>query len=470
MGGHNISLGDDNDFRHVVELGYPAAAWTVYKGTPQERDLYHPDGERLWTWSGNTLPEQLLGFDSVNVLRAPVYWTGGASGGPWIMGLDPATGQGSIIGVTSTAPSGRPTTDNDPGQTPHTQSPRFGPSAAELYASVQNRTAPPQPHRIEVRVRNKGAFDAKTTISSDEGVSKSIWPHPVGMTKTRSVDLGDWNIVHVRGQATFGRSTTHRFTVLHDSRLCFEYHGTTLIGYEFRNVDCDTGAILARDDGPGDVSDSFIPGVTVLPFLCTVVGLAGLARLFGRPRRPEDETTDETASNQDAPADDTIDYHEVPQLDDVVSVASSVSTEAGPSSSRQTEPQPLASPILDGVVALPPELVDNLNLAQSGAPGKFTVVLDADAEGDPVLHLTDGRKTKVGKVELINYLNRAPPRVVGRRQIGHDDTGEAVRTREAAIQDRDHPGGEGTQHPPNATKSYRRGRAANPTGGDRRSR
>jgi hypothetical protein len=100
----------------VQALGYPA------------QKPY--DGQSLIGCSGTLRPDTRTRGSTVEGLACTM--TGGSSGGPWLADLDPATGRGTLVSVTSFSYT------DEPGVL---FGPHLGSAARSLYTSVASTRA-----------------------------------------------------------------------------------------------------------------------------------------------------------------------------------------------------------------------------------------------------------------------------------------------------------------------------------------
>jgi len=98
--------------RHVHAFGYPAEPNPPY------------DGKRLIACEGTSFWDLVFEFGNM-ALRCDMQ--GGASGGPWIADLDPATGIGTIVSVYSQIMM----------DAAYAQGPYFGPEVRSMYEQVR---------------------------------------------------------------------------------------------------------------------------------------------------------------------------------------------------------------------------------------------------------------------------------------------------------------------------------------------
>ena len=211
-------------------------------------------------------------------------WSGGASGGPWLANVDPKTGVGQLVAVLSGHSS-----------SVHSAAGFFDSEEQNLYQTYQGLQAVP----LRLVVSNWGGFDAATTAYSGGQQIGKIGHLALAQTKSMLVyprfgaEATDTVNMTVRGQAILGRHQEYtrviNITELSSpSMMRFEYHGTTLVGFEFvRVMDGQRVDISAPLEASSDVSESVIVPVLVNSALVVVpvVVLAGAAAWFFRRRR-----------------------------------------------------------------------------------------------------------------------------------------------------------------------------------------
>ena len=140
--------------------------------------------------------------------------------------------------------------------------------AQALYEQYQNRSVPAGTPTILVDVANRGAFRSVTTVTAGTQQPATILRLQAGQSATANITLANTATYSVRGEATLGKYKLYPDLPLpRTAQVCFEYHGTTFIGFDFRQVDCDTGATIpaARQQGltPGPLAGA-VTGLTTV--------------------------------------------------------------------------------------------------------------------------------------------------------------------------------------------------------------
>ncbi|HEV8556128.1 MAG TPA: trypsin-like serine protease, partial [Actinophytocola sp.] len=298
-----------------------------------------------------------------------------------------------------------------------------------------------EPFQLQVTVSNEGRFVPRTTVSAGyDGAGKST-ALSVG---TNKVDLGAWNSFTIRGESVIGRYAEYQYeSVGNNSRLCFEYTGTTLVGFDFYRFDCDTGVALSEPQLSAGLAPSFYYGLAGLVVAAgTLVGVG--AKVMSRLRRSRAAaatgttltTTDTTtaAGRLDGRTEELTESYEltvinaptdpiVPAtLTEVLSEAEQIDVAAstndtgeGTSAGGALPVNPvrdsaLADPVAirlgERVVAsLPNEaasLLDSTSFDDSGEA--FVVIVGIDSVGNPMLFRSDGSAIAADAARLAQYI------------------------------------------------------------------
>ena len=282
LGAQRLTFTNSSVGQPVYQLGYPSEALELADG----QIPYSPTGEQLYVAHAQTVPPAELGWNSTTAYDdlgiiplaqfavSSGYWTPGASGGPWLAAVSNATGQGQLIAALSRHFEGLVTGSHDTWlEAPGSAAALTG-LAQALYEQYQNRSVPAGTPTMLIHVANRGAFHSVTTVTAGTQQPATILRLGAGQSATANITLANATTYSVRGDATLGKYKLYPDLPLPRSpQVCFEYRGTTFIGFDFRQVDCDTGAPI-----PAAGQQGVNPG----PLARAVTGLttAGALALF----------------------------------------------------------------------------------------------------------------------------------------------------------------------------------------------
>ena len=252
LGAQRLTFTNSSVGQTVYQMGYPSEALPLANGTIP----YNPTGEQLYVAQAQTVPLSELGwsnttfgiYSGVDLALYAVsssFWTPGASGGPWLTAVSNTTGEGQLIASLSLVSEGGLSSDRTAWlEAPGSAAALTGPAQA-LYEQYQNRSVPAGTPTMLIHVANRGAFHSVTTVTAGTQQPATILRLQAGHSATANITLANTATYSVRGEATLGKYKLYPDLPLPRSpQVCFEYHGTTFIGFDFRQVDCDTGATI----------------------------------------------------------------------------------------------------------------------------------------------------------------------------------------------------------------------------------
>ena len=160
----------------------------------------------------------------------------GSSGAGVLTNFDTTTGVGTVTAINTW---GHYVNDDEINGMPTDNGGAYlGGAARALYDQYQSKAA--DRPLLTVRVSNWGAFDSATTVQDSTGSEVCKLDHvAVAQTRTADCAMPDTGALTVHGQAIAGRGADQAFPSLPDpAMVCFEYRGTTLIGFGFNQISC----------------------------------------------------------------------------------------------------------------------------------------------------------------------------------------------------------------------------------------